>query len=390
MDIDTKSNEFKKILWRKGNMQKHLNEVSFLGDLSLSDEIISLDTPYKCFAFFFTDDLFESIVHYTNWNANRQDIEGSFCVTVTEMRKFLGILIYMSVIRMPSADRYWGRHTVAPVKKAMSSKRFYQIRKYLCFNDFSKMKKIGEPGYDTQFKIRPIIDYLNQRFDMVPKKPRLCVDEQMCVTKMHSRFRQYLPNKPHKWGMKFFVLCDSDGYAYRFELYSGAGDNIIPNGYPDLGATSNVVVRLTETVPAMINHIVYFDNFYTSLPLLVLLKSKGIYALGTIKFEQIPNCKLPSDKDSKLKRGEVVEYIGSASGLEIATIQWKDTKNVRLASTSVGTLPFFTSNSQAEPRKVIRYDRKDKNYLEVDCPHIINGTYFKIYYVSNFPYCFNF
>ncbi|XP_036322223.1 piggyBac transposable element-derived protein 3-like [Rhagoletis pomonella] len=123
----------------------------------------------------------------------------------------------------------------------------------------------------------------------------------------------------------------------------------------------------------MVNHIIYFDNFYTSLPLLVLLKSKGIYSLGTIKRERIPNCKLPSDKESKMKRGEVIEYVGSAYGVDMTTIQWKDTKNVCLASTYVGNLPFSKANDgQMQLAKAIRYDRKDKNYLEVDCPHIIN------------------
>lgn len=41
-----------------------------------------------------------------------------------------------------------------------------------------------------------------------------------------------MPAKPHKWGMKLFVLCDSHGYSYGFEVYTGAGDNVVPNGAP--------------------------------------------------------------------------------------------------------------------------------------------------------------
>ena len=36
--------------------------------------------------------------------------------------------------------------------------------------------------------------------------------------------KQYLPNKPKKWGFKLFVLCDTTGYAYKFDIYSGFTD----------------------------------------------------------------------------------------------------------------------------------------------------------------------
>lgn len=68
---------------------------------------------------------------------------------------------------------------------------------------------------------------VNARFDSIPKTARLCVDEQMCSTKIVHHLRQYMPNKPHKWGVKLFVLCDSHGFAYRFEIYNGAGDNVV-------------------------------------------------------------------------------------------------------------------------------------------------------------------
>lgn len=68
---------------------------------------------------------------------------------------------------------------------------------------------------------------------------------------------QYMPNKPHKWGTKLFNLCDTSGFSYAFEIYSGAGDNVIPENTPDLGAASNVVVRLSKWIPDHQNHIIY-------------------------------------------------------------------------------------------------------------------------------------
>ncbi|XP_036322289.1 piggyBac transposable element-derived protein 1-like [Rhagoletis pomonella] len=183
-----------------------------------------------------------------------------------------------------------------------------------------------------------------------------------------------MPNKPHKSGVKLFVLCDSHGYSYRFEIFNGAGNNVVVPGAPDLGATANVVVRLSQTIPDFVHHIVYFDNFYTTLPLLVYLRARGIYSLGTVRANRLPNCKLPSDKDpemTKAARGYSTEYAATAYGIDLSTVLWKDTRCVRLASTYVGITPFSRSTGVPEIAKISRYNRQEKKYVNVDCPQII-------------------
>lgn len=371
-DIDVKSTEFTKILWKKKSLQLHRNDVVFRGNSQLPERFQQLKTPYSCFSYLFPDEIFERVATETVNNARQQN-NTDFTVSSVDIKKYVGILIYMSIYRYPSLETYWGQHTFEAIRVTMSSKRFYEIRRYLCLNDATYMKKKGEEGYDPLFKIRPVVDTLNRTFDSIPKLPRLCVDEQMCATKMKSRFRQYMPNKPHKWGIKLFVLCDSSGFSYKFEVYHGAGDNVVLPDTPNLGACANVVVRLSQTVPDFKYHIIYFDNFYTSLPLLVYLRSRGIYSLGTIRSNRINNCKLPGDKDKDLMkkpRGHAVEYVGDAYGIDISTVLWKDTKNVRLASTYAGNLP-FKSAEDVQPSKLTRYDRTKHQYLEVDCPNVI-------------------
>lgn len=86
-------------------------------------------------------------------------------------------------------------------------------------------------------------------------------------------------------------MCDSSAYSYSFEIFIGAGSNVILHNMPDLGPAANVV-RLPQTIPNFVNHIVYFNNFYTTLPLFIYLRSRGIYALGTIRSGRIPNCSM--------------------------------------------------------------------------------------------------
>lgn len=114
----------------------------------------------------------------------------------------------------------------------------------MAFNDESQRIPKGQPGYDPIFRIRKIADYLLERFDKIPKNARLCIDEQMCSTKMIHHLRQYMPDKPNKWGVKFFVLCDTNGYSYKFEIYTGANhEEILLPDTPNIGATGNVVIR---------------------------------------------------------------------------------------------------------------------------------------------------
>ncbi|XP_055912797.1 piggyBac transposable element-derived protein 1-like [Eupeodes corollae] len=224
-------------------------------------------------------------------------------------------MFFMSVYRYPNVRSYWGRYSLEAIRTTMSRISFEQIRQFLHFNDNSTMIPNGQPGYDKLHRVRPLITHFNERFGSVPMLHRLCVDEQMCATKMGgSPTRQYTPAKP-KWRTKLFVLCDHMGFSYSLEIYSGAGDNVVQENASDLGASSNVVDRLSNKIPDNVNHIVYFDNFYTSLCLLTYLRSRGIYSLGTVRSNRVPNIKLSSDAEltkRKVERGYSEKYVAVA------------------------------------------------------------------------------
>lgn len=150
--------------------------------------------------------------------------------------------------------------------------------------------------HDQLHKIRPVVIHLNEKFASIPMEQRLSIDEQMCATKVAHFMKQYLPNKPHKWGFKLFVLCSVGGYAHTFEIYTGEDYKRLSDE-PDFGPVGNVVIRLVRGVPRHINHIIYVDNFYTSIPLVAHLGKEGIYTLGTVQSNRLVNCKLPEKKE---------------------------------------------------------------------------------------------
>ncbi|XP_054259861.1 piggyBac transposable element-derived protein 3-like [Macrosteles quadrilineatus] len=220
----------------------------------------------------------------------------------------------------------------------MSVNRFESIRQNLHFNDNSAMVPRGEPGHDRLHKLRPIVDALQSRFQTIPYEQMLCVDEQLCATKAHHYMKQYMPKKPHKWGYKLYVLSGVSGFAYRFEIYSGQEndpDYRLP-GEPDLGSCANVVVRLVRNVPTN-HHQLYFDNFYTTLPLMVHLEKRNIHALGTARRDRLQNEKLPSmDELKECPRGFSAETCLKIDEVEVTSVVWKDNKCVTLVSTYAG------------------------------------------------------
>lgn len=394
-EIRNDSSEYKKLKWEKKNLQVHVNEVIFRGKKEMPDEIAALITPYDYFEYFVSQKFMQELVDQMNLYARQINVETQFNTNIYEVRKFIGILFLMSVFRYPNIRAYWGKHAFSLIANTMTVKRFELLRKFLHFNDNNAIIPVGEPGHDKLHRVRPLIKHFNERFGSVPMRQRLCVDEQMCATKMGGNpTRQYMPAKPHKWGTKLFVLCDSTRFiylftymfflyfnklyifrfSYTFEIYTGAGDNVIIENVPDLGASSNVVTRLSAKIPDNANHILYFDNFYTSLGLLIYLRSRGIYSLGTLRANRVPNIKLSSDAEltrKKVERGYSEEYVANAFGINISNVLWRDNKTVRLLSTYVGVKPFISHQIETPILTSKRWDRKTKQKVDVDCPFII-------------------
>lgn len=104
----------------------------------------------------------------------------------------------------------------------MTVNTFEKIRSNLHFND--NLLSTG-PKRDKIHKITPVIETLKKRFSIIPIEENLAVDEQICSTKARSSLKVYMPNKPHKWGYKFFVLSGASGFTYNLEFCTGQENN---------------------------------------------------------------------------------------------------------------------------------------------------------------------
>ena len=105
----------------------------------------------------------------------------------------------------------------------MKRNRFSLVLRFLHLKDSSQYIRKGEPGHDPLFKLRPFIEPLFQRFQAsYTLSKEICVDESIIGYKGRVNFIQYMPKKPTKWGMKGYILADSQtGYLYNWYLYAG-------------------------------------------------------------------------------------------------------------------------------------------------------------------------
>ena len=144
-------------------------------------------------------------------------------------------------------------------------------------------------------------------------------------------------------------MADTDGYITKFDIYQGKGTGTM-DGF---GLGENVVLTLTKDLQSH-NHEVYFDNFFTSLPLLQHLKSHGINAFGTIRSNRKG---LPIDlkNDKEMERGDV-DYRISSDGLMV--VKWMDYRSVLVVSN------FHATN-------IMSVDRKEKDGSRKAVPCLI-------------------
>ena len=107
----------------------------------------------------------------------------------------------------------------------------------------------------------------------------------MIPTKGRSSLHQYLPKKPHKWGIKVWAHCGVSGLTYDFDIYVGKQDD--QNLSAEFGKVGAVVIKLTQNLPKQVGHKLFMDNLFTSINLFKYLKREGIWALGTMRMHRM-------------------------------------------------------------------------------------------------------
>ena len=186
---------------------------------------------------------------------------------------------------------------------------------------------------DPQKKVRQVESFIDDFKKLckelyVPQK-YVAIDERIIKSRHRSGFRQFIKDKPTKWGIKLWVLVDSsNGYTVDFNIYIGraAGQTIGEHG---LGY--DVVMRLMAPYFGKGYHL-FVDNFYSTLTLFKHLYDQGVVATGTI----LPSRRsfLPTLKKSQAwAKGRERGSMRCVRDPPCLVLQWVDNKVVSSITT---------------------------------------------------------
>ena len=348
------------LLWK----QKY-KEVKIVEFTQPTGPTTSLPTnPLEIFFCFFTQQLIRMIVDQSNLYAASCMGEELYQrwekITDDELKAYLGFIILMGLVPLPSIYDYWCKNPVfhySPIADRISRDRFLEIHKYLHFVDNETLPAYGDDEYDKLGKVRPLVDYLCERFlKMYNPHCQISIDEAMIKFKGRSSMKQYMPKKPVKRGFKVWVRADStNGYISELEIYVGKKGNKTEHG---LGR--KVVESLTEKLAGKHHH-VYFDNYFSSIPLFLSLAKRDLYGCGTL----ISNRKgFPPQLRPKLKKG--LKNRGDSIVLQnknLVISLWQDTKPVLVIS----------SNTQPTAKTMVTRKKCDGSTVTLQCPQSVKS-----------------
>ena len=98
---------------------------------------------------------------------------------------------------------------------------------------------------DRFFKVRPLLEHLNQANEDKEKEEFYSFDEIMVPYYGRHGDKQYTRGKPVRFGFKLWAICTSDGFLYHAEPCCGSHTKVTDIGF---GLGGNVVLQMIEKV----------------------------------------------------------------------------------------------------------------------------------------------
>jgi len=300
-----------------------LNVMRALGGLSAYGLRHCRETPISSWLLFVTGEILELIVQCTNDKA--RCMGDSFITNAEELSIFIGVTILIGVYkgRGEPVRAIWSESEGRKcINQFMSRNRFELITKYLRF-DFTSTRQ--QRRQQTKFApMGAVYDLWEQQLSrpFIPYE-YVTIDETLVPFRGRCSFKQYMPSKPAKYGLKFWCLCDAKtGYCLHMKPYLGSD-----NGNARAKALGQqVVIELTQRLD--VGRTVVTDNFFTSLELLRRLRERNLGLVGTIRKNRR---ELPSEFTAKKSEAGSVLF-GFNDDATLVSYSPKKNKRVLLLS----------------------------------------------------------
>ena len=249
----------------------------------------------------FVDDPFlDHILFHTNLHAREIKLTSPSFRWENDLQKseflaFIGLLILAGVQKCKSQNlpELWDLQWGLPVFRAtMSYRRFTDILRALRFDDKStRQQRITETG-NQGAAVHDIMElFVSKCRSSFNCGSSVTIDEQLISFHGKCRFRMYIPSKPGKYGLKMWIMADSETfYCSDAQLYCGKIGN-----QADVGQGMRVVLQLSEHIRGSGRNVT-MDNFFTSYALARELSNRRLTLVGTVRSNrrEVPIDMLPN------------------------------------------------------------------------------------------------
>lgn len=250
------------------NIDDELDALLQISDVSMIDEIV------KC-----TNIYIEYMKQFIVYTRDRDVKE----TTRTEIMALFGLLYLLGLKKLNHTNvlEIWTTDGsgMEIVRAVMSYKRFLFLLRCLRFDE--KQTRVERRKYDKLAAIRSILDlFIINCKSAYSLGEFITIDEKLQAFRGRCSFVQYIPNKPAKYGIKMFALCDARTfYTGNLEVYCGKQ----PEGqYMQSNSPTDIVNRLIRHLEGSSRNLTT-DNWYTSYPLALSLLERKITILGTMR-----------------------------------------------------------------------------------------------------------
>lgn len=259
-----------------------------------------------------------------------------------EMYIFFATTILMGLNQKNRIKDYWSTDKLMITSifgELFTRNRYLSILRYLHFAD-NNTEKEGKLR-----KIQPIVENLRKKFEkaIIPWE-NLCIDESLMLWKGRLSFKQYIPSKRHRFGVKLFLLCDCETkFVLNLIVYTGAETEI--DSHPEIGISGLVVLTLMKNYLKN-NHTLFIDNWYSSPTLFERLLEEKTKACGTVRKNRVgmpPFGKLAKGQQAHQTTGELL------------ALKWMDRREVHMLTTLHEPVMVETGKNDRETdRKIMK------------------------------------
>ena len=287
-------------------------------------------TELNCFQTLFDEDVFDDLRTCINEYAetkrranlpskNPRSVLYTWTpLTRSELFRFLAVITQMGMDKKPSVRDYWS--TYPPDYTSWYHELFQRERFEAIFH--TMMNCAGTPDAVSKAKVEPFVDSLLLKFRAAfyPYK-NLSLDEMVIGWSGRWRYKQYNSNKPKKYHIKVFGLCDSaTSYVVNLLTYYGTETSYDPDHDVDGGQAKKVFQTLLA--PFVKGHHLFADRYYTSWELVQYQRDEQYHFTGTLNTNRR---NFPAElKTQKLQHLETRWHMKDVKG--VVCVSWRDKK----------------------------------------------------------------